>query len=162
MAGGGAVGRGPDLRLAEEALPEDLRRRRGSFGPATVPDEVGASLFALGSERSRGTAELVASLERTEPGVIVRPADAEVIPPLSDYQPFWGRRIPFLFLSAGRSRVYHARGHARQARLRQDRRHRALAHPLRARVAPPRAERVRRRRPRLRRWNDTRCGSPSR
>jgi Zn-dependent M28 family amino/carboxypeptidase len=77
------------------------------FGPALVPDEVGASLFALGSERSSGTYDLVTSLKRSEPGVIVRPADAEIIPPLSDYEAFWGQRIPFLFLSAGRSRVYH-------------------------------------------------------
>ena len=42
-----------------------------------------------------------------EPGLIVRPADAEIVPPLSDYEPFWRERIPFLFLSAGRSRVYH-------------------------------------------------------
>jgi hypothetical protein len=54
------------------------------FGPSTVPDEVGASLFALGSERSAGTYDLVHSLKRSEPGVIVRPADAEIIPPLSD------------------------------------------------------------------------------
>jgi Zn-dependent M28 family amino/carboxypeptidase len=77
------------------------------FGSAVVPDEVGASLFALGSERSRGTHALVSSLKRVEPGVIVRAADAEIIPPLSDYEPFWEREIPFLFLSAGRSRVYH-------------------------------------------------------
>jgi Zn-dependent M28 family amino/carboxypeptidase len=77
------------------------------FGPEGTPDEVGASLFALGSERSTGTYELVRSLKRAEDGVIVRPADAEIIPPLSDYEAFWGQRIPFLFLSAGRSRVYH-------------------------------------------------------
>src|SRR5512139_620657 len=77
------------------------------FGPDLVPDEVGASLFALGSERSRGTYELVSSLKRAERDVIVRPADAEIVPPLSDYEPFWMRRVPFLFLSAGRSRVYH-------------------------------------------------------
>jgi Zn-dependent M28 family amino/carboxypeptidase len=77
------------------------------FGPALVPDEVGASLFALGSERSHGTYELVTSLKRTESDLIVRPADAEIIPPLSDYEAFWQREIPFLFLSAGRSRVYH-------------------------------------------------------
>jgi Zn-dependent M28 family amino/carboxypeptidase len=77
------------------------------FGPEGTPDEVGASLFALGSERSTGTHELVRSLKRAEDGVIVRPADAEIIPPLSDYEAFWGQRIPFLFLSAGRSRVYH-------------------------------------------------------
>ncbi len=77
------------------------------FGPASVPDEVGASLFALGAERSRGTYDLVAALKRAEPQLIVRPADAEIVPPLSDYEPFWKQRIPFLFLSAGRSAVYH-------------------------------------------------------
>jgi Zn-dependent M28 family amino/carboxypeptidase len=77
------------------------------FGSALVPDEVGDSLFALGAERSTGTHELLAELKRAEPGLVVRPADAEIIPPLSDYEPFWARRIPFLFLSAGRSRVYH-------------------------------------------------------
>lgn len=77
------------------------------FGPAQVPDEVGASLFALGSERSTDTYELVTSLKRSEPGVIVRPADATIIPPLSDYEAFWAQRIPFLFLTAGRSRIYH-------------------------------------------------------
>jgi hypothetical protein len=77
------------------------------FGSVLVPDEVGASLFALGSERSTGTYDLVMSLKRSEPGVIVRPTDAEIVPPLSDYEAFWAQRIPFLFLSAGRSRVYH-------------------------------------------------------
>src|SRR5215203_247533 len=77
------------------------------FGPQLVPDEVGASVFALGSERSRGTFELVHGMKRAEQGVIVRPADADIIPPLSDYEAFWRERVPFLFLSAGRSRVYH-------------------------------------------------------
>ena len=77
------------------------------FGSAVVPDEVGASLFALGAERSAGTLDVVARRKRVEPGLIVRPADAEIIPPLSDYAAFWDARIPFLFLSAGRSRVYH-------------------------------------------------------
>jgi len=77
------------------------------LGPAEVPDEVGASLFALGAERSTGTTELLSSLRRAEPGVVVRAADAEIVPPLSDYEAFWQHRIPFLFLSAGRSRIYH-------------------------------------------------------
>jgi hypothetical protein len=47
------------------------------------------------------------SLKRAEAGLVVRPADAEIVPPLSDYEAFWDQRIPFLFLSAGRSRVYH-------------------------------------------------------
>jgi hypothetical protein len=77
------------------------------LGPVIVPDDVGDTVFALGSERSRGTYDLVRSLKRSEPGVIIRPADAQIIPPLSDYEAFWGQRIPFLFLSAGRSRIYH-------------------------------------------------------
>jgi Zn-dependent M28 family amino/carboxypeptidase len=77
------------------------------LGPEGFPDQVGSSLFALGAERSAGTRDIVRSLARTEPGLIVRTADAEIIPPLSDYEPFWRARIPFLFLTAGRSRVYH-------------------------------------------------------
>jgi Zn-dependent M28 family amino/carboxypeptidase len=78
------------------------------IGGAGLPDEVGLSLFALGAEKSRGTRELVHGLARAEQGVIVRSADAEVIPPLSDYRPFWRAKIPFLFLTAGRSIVYHS------------------------------------------------------
>jgi len=37
----------------------------------------------------------------------VRRADAEIIPPLSDYIAFWERERPFLFLTAGRWRHYH-------------------------------------------------------
>ncbi|MDI1428971.1 M28 family metallopeptidase [Polyangium sorediatum] len=78
-----------------------------TFGPAGVPDEVGQSLFALGAERSEGTAAHVDSIASIEPGVRIRRADAEIIPPLSDYLAFWQRSVPFLFLTAGRSRHYH-------------------------------------------------------
>jgi len=77
------------------------------LGPALVPDDVGDTVFALGSERSAGTAALVERMKRATPGLVVRRADADIIPPLSDYDAFWRARIPFLFLSAGRSRVYH-------------------------------------------------------
>lgn len=77
------------------------------LGSPLVPDEVGHTLFALGAERSAGTLDLLAPLQRSTPGVVVRPADADIIPPLSDYDPFWRAQIPFLFLSAGRSAVYH-------------------------------------------------------
>lgn len=78
-----------------------------ALGPAPLPGEVRDTLFALGAERSTGTSALVDGIARAEAGVIVRRADAEIIPPLSDYGAFWDRRIPFLFLTAGRSRVYH-------------------------------------------------------
>jgi len=104
-----AMGSQHFVRHAKEAIDfmvcMDLVGHR--FGPAGVPDDVGQSLFALGAERSRGTYELVAGLKRAEPGLVVRGVDAEIIPPLSDYEPFWRKQIPFLFLSAGRSRVYH-------------------------------------------------------
>jgi Zn-dependent M28 family amino/carboxypeptidase len=78
-----------------------------ALGPAPLPGEVRDSLFALGAERGTGTGALIDGIARAEPGVIVRRADAEIIPPLSDHAPFWDRRIPFLLLTAGRSRVYH-------------------------------------------------------
>ncbi len=78
-----------------------------ALGGEGFPDDVRSSLFALGAERSVGTAEHLERLVRAEPGVIVRPADAEMIPPLSDYAAFWQRRRPFLFLTSGRSRHYH-------------------------------------------------------
>jgi Zn-dependent M28 family amino/carboxypeptidase len=76
-------------------------------GPSPLPDEVGKSLFALGAEQSPGTIGLVQSIKRAEPGLVVRAASADIIPPLSDYDAFWRAEIPFLFLTAGRSRVYH-------------------------------------------------------
>lgn len=78
-----------------------------SLGPAGLPDPVRQTVFALGAERSAGTSALLDSMSESEPGVIVRRADAEIIDPLSDHAPFWQRQIPFVFLSNGRSRVYH-------------------------------------------------------
>jgi hypothetical protein len=76
-------------------------------GPPGLPDEVGRSLFALGGERSRGTLDVVRAANETESGVRLRPMNADIVEPLSDYEPFWRARIPFLFLTAGRSHRYH-------------------------------------------------------
>jgi Zn-dependent M28 family amino/carboxypeptidase len=78
-----------------------------AFGSEGVPDEVRGSLFALGAERSAGTGEHVDRIARAEDGLTVRRVDAETIPPLSDYEPFWRREVPFLFLTSGRWRHYH-------------------------------------------------------
>ncbi|MDQ3033146.1 MAG: M28 family peptidase [Myxococcota bacterium] len=78
-----------------------------SLGDARLPSEVQRTLFLLGAERSEGTREHVEELARSEPGLIVRPADAEVIPPLSDYLGFWDRQRPFVLLTGGRNRYYH-------------------------------------------------------
>jgi hypothetical protein len=78
-----------------------------ALGPAAAPEEVRQTVFALGAERSLGTGAHVDRLARAVSGVIVRRADAEVIPPLSDYWAFWKSSVPFLFLSCGRWRHYH-------------------------------------------------------
>ena len=78
-----------------------------TLGSEDGPAEISRSLFALGAERSAGTSERLAALARAEPRLIVRPIDAEAIPPLSDYDAFWRRGVPFLFLTAGRWRRYH-------------------------------------------------------
>ena len=78
-----------------------------AIGAEGMPAEVRQTILALGAERSRGTAAIVDALGSAVPGVVVRRADAEIIPPLSDYFPFWKRRVPFLFLTAGRSINYH-------------------------------------------------------
>jgi len=78
-----------------------------ALGPAGTPAAVRDTVFALGAERSGGTAAHVDALAGAVPGVVIRRVDAEAIPPLSDYFAFWQRRIPFLFLSNGRTAVYH-------------------------------------------------------
>jgi Zn-dependent M28 family amino/carboxypeptidase len=77
-----------------------------ALGPPGLPADVNETVFALGAERSPSTSALLSSMS-AERGVTVRPADAEIIPPLSDYAAFWERERPFLFLTCGRSRVYH-------------------------------------------------------
>ena len=54
----------------------------------------------------RATDQLVDSV--TAPGLVVRRADAEVIPPLSDHWPFWRASVPFMLLTCGRWEHYHA------------------------------------------------------
>ncbi len=78
-----------------------------ALGPEDAPADVRDTVFALGAERSAGTGAIVDELARTEAGVVVRRADAEIIPPLSDYAAFWERDRPFVLLTNARSRVYH-------------------------------------------------------
>ncbi len=78
-----------------------------AVGPQGAPADVRQSVFALGAERSEGTSALVDSLARAQDGVVVRRADADVIPPLSDHWAFWHKQVPFLFLTNGRWEHYH-------------------------------------------------------
>ncbi|MBI3857015.1 MAG: M28 family peptidase, partial [Planctomycetes bacterium] len=99
--------RRPTLPLDRVDLMVCLDLVGHAFGPPGVPEDVRRTLFALGAERSAGTSAHVDSLARAVPGVVVRRADAEIIPPLSDYEPFWAKEIPFLFLSCAHGRHYH-------------------------------------------------------
>ncbi|MEM1417731.1 MAG: M28 family peptidase [Myxococcota bacterium] len=88
-----------DLAIVMDLVGHDL-------GGERLPTEVRKSLLCLGAERSEGTAESLAELA-PEPGLHVRPMDAEIVPPLSDHHGFWKRERPFLFLTGGRSARYH-------------------------------------------------------
>lgn len=89
-----------DLMVAMELLGH-------AVGPDGLPDAVRGSVFALGAERSHGTSARLDALSTAVPGVTVRRADAEVIPPLSDHLAFWEAGVPFLLLTGGRSGAYH-------------------------------------------------------
>jgi hypothetical protein len=78
-----------------------------AIGSVGLPEAVTKSVCALGAERSDGTAAIVDELVSAVPGVQIRRADAEIVPPLSDYDAFWRREVPFLFLTNGRSSRYH-------------------------------------------------------
>lgn len=77
-------------------------RRLGGFG---MPDDVGESIFALGGERSSAGEILDANADGRD--VRLRRADADLIPPLSDYFAFEMAEIPFVFFTCGRSWRYH-------------------------------------------------------
>lgn len=78
-----------------------------AVGPEGMPPALRQSLFALGAEKSEGTAARVDAMSTAVPGVVVRRADAQVVPKLSDYAAFWERKVPFVFLTCGRWVHYH-------------------------------------------------------
>ena len=78
-----------------------------AIGSDDFPAAVRDSVFALGAERSEGTSALIDGIATAQQGIIVRRADAEIIPPLSDHLAFWERNVPFLLLTGGRTRHYH-------------------------------------------------------
>lgn len=78
-----------------------------AVGAPEHPRAVRDTTFVLGAERCAGLGTLVEGIATSEPGFVARRADAQVIPPLSDYAPFWERRRPFVLLTNGRTRHYH-------------------------------------------------------
>jgi Zn-dependent M28 family amino/carboxypeptidase len=99
--------RHPDVPLDRIDLMVCLDLVGHRVGPASLPREVGDTLFAVGAERSAGTSAVIDAIAREERGVVVRRADAEILDPLSDYAPFWRREVPFVFLTNARNARYH-------------------------------------------------------
>jgi len=97
--------RDPSVPLEQIDLMVCLELVGHALGEPGLPDGVRQSLFALGGERSAGTSESIDAVR--VPGVEIMRADAEIIPPLSDYLAFWERSRPFVLLTGGRSRRYH-------------------------------------------------------
>lgn len=91
------------LESIDQMICLDIVGRR--LGGEEMPDEVGESIFALGGERSDVGKILDASAGGR--GVRLRRADADLIPPLSDYYAFEMAEIPFVFFTCGRSWRYH-------------------------------------------------------
>lgn len=78
-----------------------------AIGPAAAPAEVQNTLFCMGAEKSKGTTALVAAAATGIAHLAVRPLELDVVPPLSDYEPFRRHGVPVLFLTCGRWRHYH-------------------------------------------------------
>jgi hypothetical protein len=76
-----------------------------AVGPEGTPESVRRSLFALGAEKSAGLGALAA--RSADKGVVLRPLELDVIPPLSDYEAFRRAGVPTLFLTCGRWQHYH-------------------------------------------------------
>lgn len=99
--------RQPSVPLEKIELMICLELLGHTLGNASLPDDVRNTVFALGAERSTATASYVDRIATAEPGVVLRRADAEIIPPLSDYAAFWARERPWMLLTSGRTRRYH-------------------------------------------------------
>ena len=105
LVGSSTFVRDPPVPLQDIELMIALDLVGHAIGPPEAPAAVRQTLFALGAETSSGTAALVD--ETVVPGLHVRRLGIDIIPPLSDYEPFRRARVPFLFLSCGRWRHYH-------------------------------------------------------
>jgi hypothetical protein len=102
-----AFTRAPPVPLEDIELMVALDLVGHALGPETAPAEVRQTLLVLGAEKSAGTGALVAAAAAGVESVVVRQAGIDVIPPLSDYEPFRRAGVPFLFATCGRWRHYH-------------------------------------------------------
>jgi Zn-dependent M28 family amino/carboxypeptidase len=81
-----------------------------ALGSPELPIDVRGTFFVLGAEKSSGTSELVERASRGvyAMGLFPRRVDSDIVPALSDYHAFEEAGVPFLFLTCGRWRHYHA------------------------------------------------------
>jgi hypothetical protein len=107
--GMGAVAftRAPPVPLEDIELMIGLDLVGHAVGADDAPPSVRQTLLVLGAEKSEGTPTLVAHAAAGVAGLVVRQAGIDVVPPLSDYEPFRRAGVPFLFLTCGRWRHYH-------------------------------------------------------
>jgi Zn-dependent M28 family amino/carboxypeptidase len=105
--GSDAFVRRPPLPLSQVELAVILDLVGHAVGPDAAPAPVRDSLFALGAEKSAGTGDLLARAAAGSARIVIRRADIDIIPPLSDYEPFRRAGVPFVFLTCGRWRHYH-------------------------------------------------------
>ncbi len=78
-----------------------------AIGPEQAPAAVRDTLFVLGGEKTAGHPEVVTGAGNALDGATVRQFDLDLVPPLSDYEPFRRREVPVLFLTCARWRHYH-------------------------------------------------------
>jgi hypothetical protein len=98
--------REPPLPLGELALMVALDLVGHALGGPELPTAVRDTLFVFGAEQASGLGALVDALSAPA-GLWPRRAGLEVLPPLSDHQPFRDRGVPNLFVTGGRWRHYH-------------------------------------------------------
>lgn len=99
--------RHPTVRLDLVDLMICLDLVGHAVGRPDHPHEVRRSLFALGAERSLGTAALLDRAAGLVSGLHLRRLNIDVIPPLSDYYAFQAAGVPSLFFTGGRWPSYH-------------------------------------------------------
>lgn len=97
----------PPVALDDIAVAIVLDLVGHPVGPADAPASVRHSLFVLGAEKTDGLDEATRAAAATTAGLCPRPLDLDVVPPLSDYEPFRRAGVPVLFLTGGRWRHYH-------------------------------------------------------
>lgn len=99
--------RSPTTPLEQIDLMVCLELVGHAVGAPHFPKAVRDTTFVLGAERCEGLGPRIDRIATGTPGIVARRADARVIPPLSDYAPFWERRRPFVLITNGRHRHYH-------------------------------------------------------